>query len=51
MVTDEPDADYTARVRVREYLARTKAVLDLYILRTSPRFMGEKELIKVVPGR
>jgi SanA protein len=50
MVTDEPDSDYTARVRVREYLARTKAVLDLYVLRTSPRFMGEKELIKVVPG-
>ena len=51
MVTNEPDADYTARVRVREYLARTKAVLDLYVLRTTPRFMGEKELIKVIPGR
>jgi SanA protein len=27
---------------IREYLARFKAVLDLYILKTSPKFLGEK---------
>jgi len=27
---------------IREYLARFKAVLDLYILKTQPKFLGEK---------
>lgn len=30
------------RTRLREYLARFKAVLDLYVLDTQPRFLGEK---------
>lgn len=30
------------KTRVREYFARCKAVLDLYILRTQPKFLGEK---------
>jgi SanA protein len=30
------------KTRVREYFARLKAVLDLYILRTQPKFLGEK---------
>ncbi len=47
MVAGEPDVPYSFNVRLREYFARTKAVLDLYILKTSPRFMGEKENIKV----
>jgi SanA protein len=46
MVTDEPDIEYSFKVRLREYLARTKAILDLYILKTAPRFMGEKEKLK-----
>ncbi len=25
----------------REYLARVKVVLDLYVLRTKPKFLGE----------
>jgi len=29
----------------REYLARPKAILDLYILRTKPKFLGKKEYI------
>lgn len=44
MVADEPVED-SFRIRVREYFARTKAILDLYILKTSPRFLGEKEKI------
>lgn len=43
MVAGEPDYDYSVKVRVREYFARTKAVLDLYIFKTEPKFMGEKE--------
>ena len=47
MVAEEPDFDYSFKVRLREYLARTKAVLDLYVLKTSPRFLGKKEEINV----
>jgi len=46
VVADEPDLDISFKVRIREYLARTKAILDLYILKTAPRFMGEKEELK-----
>lgn len=45
MVADDPDLQHTIRVHLREYLARTKAVLDLYIFKTDPRFLGEKEEI------
>jgi SanA protein len=47
MVTEEPDLDQSLRVRIREYLARTKAVLDLYIFKTDPRFLGPKEDINI----
>lgn len=45
MVADNPESDNTFKVRLREYLARTKAVLDLYVFKTDPRFLGEKEEI------
>jgi SanA protein len=51
MVTDEPIAQFSPKVRFREYLARTKAILDLYVLKTTPRFMGEKEQIEVFRER
>ena len=47
MVAEEPDFEYSVKVRIREYLARTKAVLDLYVLKTAPRFLGEKEKLNV----
>ncbi|MFZ6009631.1 MAG: SanA/YdcF family protein, partial [Bacteroidota bacterium] len=47
MVADEPDLERTFKVRIREYFARTKAVLDLYIFKTTPRFLGNKEEINV----
>lgn len=47
MVAEDPDLDHTLRVHIREYLARTKAVLDLYIFKTAPRYLGEKEKINV----
>lgn len=40
-------AKYSLRTQLREYLARFKAVLDLYILRTNPKFLGEEVKIKV----
>lgn len=45
MVADDPDLQQSFKVRLREYFARTKAVLDLYIFKTDPRFLGEKEEI------
>jgi SanA protein len=33
-------------VRVREALARVKAVIDVYLLNRSPRYLGEPELIE-----
>ena len=45
MVADDPELEQTFKVRLREYLARTKAVLDLYIFKTDPRFLGKKEEI------
>jgi SanA protein len=47
MVAEDPDLERTFKVRIREYLARTKAVLDLYVFSTAPRFLGEKEKINI----
>ena len=33
---------YGYKVYLREYLARVKAVLDIYVLRTQPKFLGPK---------
>jgi SanA protein len=43
MVASDPGLDISFKIRIREYFARTKAVLDLYILNTSPRHLGKKE--------
>ncbi len=43
LVAREPSQQIAAQVYFREYLARTKAILDLYILGTEPRHLGEKE--------
>lgn len=43
MVADEVGLESSLKVRIREYFARSKAVLDLYILNTPPRFLGRKE--------
>jgi SanA protein len=47
MVAEDPDLDRTFKVRVREYFARTVAVLDLYVFKTAPRHLGEKEKINI----
>ncbi len=48
MVAEDPALDRTFKVRLREYVARMVAVLDLYVFKTGPRHMGEKENIKIV---
>lgn len=37
-------------IRLREVLARVRAVLDLYLLRTQPKFLGPKEPIRILDG-
>lgn len=43
------DADKSGMASVvsREWLARPKAILDLYLLRQAPKFLGEKEIIEI----
>jgi SanA protein len=43
MVADEPGTWQSTKVIVREILARPLAILDLYVFKTSPRFLGNKE--------
>lgn len=38
----EPSPEAMVKVYLREYLARTKAIIDLYLLNTAPRHLGEK---------
>jgi SanA protein len=38
----EVDKHYSLNTRIREYFARVKCVLDIYILHTSPKFLGDK---------
>jgi SanA protein len=37
----------TAKLNVREWFARAKAVLDLYILKTVPKHLGDKQPLSV----
>lgn len=43
MATEGPAYETSVKVRIREYFARTKAVLDVYVFKTSPRHLGKKE--------
>jgi len=47
LVGGEPVEDPAVSVYVREYFARAKAVIDLYILKTGPRHLGKKEPIVI----
>ena len=47
LVAEEPDEKLAVSVYVREYFARAKAVLDLYVLKTGPRHLGQKEPIQI----
>jgi SanA protein len=43
LVAEEPSQESAIKVYMREYLARTKAILDLYILHTEPQHLGAQE--------
>jgi len=47
LVANEPNQEAAMRVYMREYLARTKAILDLYVLGTTPRHLGDKEPLAI----
>jgi SanA protein len=38
----EVNKNYSLKTKTREYFARVKCVLDIYLLNTSPKFLGEK---------
>lgn len=40
-------AKYSIKTAIREYFAKLKAVLDLYVLHTEPKFLGEVVKIKI----
>jgi len=42
---DIPGTAAAYKMKVREYLARAKAFLDVYILHTEPKFYGKKEKV------
>jgi SanA protein len=44
---DYPGTKAWLRMRMREYLARVKAFLDIYILHTTPKFFGKFEKIEI----
>lgn len=46
VMTEDPNYNSGIRVYIREYFARAMAVLDLYVFKTSPRHLGDKEPIK-----
>lgn len=46
-VADNPQYYSIKKTRMREYLARVKALLDLFVLNAGPRHLGEKEPIQL----
>jgi SanA protein len=43
----DPSGNYSTKTKVREIFAKTKAVIDLYIINKKPKFLGEKEVISI----
>lgn len=43
----DPPEKYSLKTKVREVFAKTKAVIDLYIINKKPKFLGKKETIKI----
>lgn len=40
-------SQYSTKTKLREYVAKFKAVLDLYVLGTEPKFLGAEKKIKL----
>jgi len=43
----DPPEKYSVKTHFREYFAKTKAVIDLYIINKKPKFLGKKEIIEL----
>ena len=48
---DIPRTTAALKMRMREYAARVKAFLDIYILHTTPKFFGKFEKIEIKENR
>jgi SanA protein len=46
--SDEVPLEYSGKARTREWLARVKAWLDVYVLGTAPKFYGPPVVIKII---
>ena len=42
---DDVDFHYAVKTHIHEWLAQVKVVLDIYVLHTAPKHLGEKEVI------
>ena len=42
-----PPESYSLKTHIREYFAKTKAVIDLYIIHKEPKFLGKKVNIRL----
>lgn len=50
LAVHEPTGAAQLKLRIREVLARVKAIIDLFILNVQPKFLGPKEpIIKTIP--
>jgi len=47
LIVRERQQEPSVKGYIREYFARAKAILDLYVLKTAPRHLGEKEPIVI----
>lgn len=43
----DPPEKYSTKTKIREIFAKTKAVIDLYLINKKPKFLGEKEVVKI----
>lgn len=43
----DPPGKYSIKTKIREVFAKTKAVIDLYLINKKPKFLGEKEIINI----
>ena len=41
-----PPDNYALKTHLREYFAKTLAVINLYVINTKPKFLGKKEIIQ-----
>lgn len=43
----DPPQKYSTKTKIREIFAKSKAVIDLYIINKKPKFLGEKEIVNI----